>query len=55
LPVDKLKGLKAEVDAARQTADAVERANAIRRAFIKWGVISAGGGYGAYEVGKTLF
>jgi hypothetical protein len=55
LPVDKLKGLKAEIDAVRQTADAVERANAIRKAFIKWGVISAGGGYGAYEVGKTLF
>lgn len=52
---ERLRLLKADVDAAEKATDAVKRAEQIRRAFIKWGVITAGGTYATYEFGKSLF
>jgi hypothetical protein len=54
LPPEKLKYLKAEVDAVSKTAEGAEKAKEIRNKFIKYGVISAAG-YKTYEMGKSLF
>ena len=55
LSPEKLKGLKAEVDAVSKTAEGAQKAKEIRNKFIKYGVLSAGAGYGTYEVGKSIF
>lgn len=55
LSPEKLKLLKADVDVAKTLPSAVETQKALRNAFIKYGVISAGGTYAGFELGKRLF
>jgi hypothetical protein len=55
LPPEKLKLLKADVDAANKLKDALQRQKELRKAFIYYGVISAGGGYGTYKLGQYIF
>lgn len=55
LPPEKLKLLKADVDAANKLKDALQRQKELRKAFIYYGVITAGGGYGTYKLGQGIF
>lgn len=55
LPSEKLNALKAEIDAVEKTADVAQKAKQVRNLFVKYGIYTAGGGYGAYEISKKLF
>jgi hypothetical protein len=55
LSPEKLKLLKADVDVAKKLPDAIKRQKALRNAFIYYGVITAGGGYGTYKLGQYIF
>lgn len=55
LPPEKLKMLKQDVDVAKKLPDALQKQKALRKAFIYYGVISAGGGYGTYKLSQQIF
>ena len=55
LPPEKISALKSELDAVSQTADAAKKASEVRNLFVKYGILSAGAGYGTYEIGKRIF
>lgn len=55
LSTEKLQLLKSDVDAANKLTNAVQKQKELRNAFIRYGVISAGGGYATYKLGQSIF